>query len=342
MTPAIVRIINARNDKNAGTGFLVKGKANEVFVLTCSHVIKDYYIKKGGWKPVRTQITSTGENLFAEVLEPLCPADGLNKYEDDIALLRFIPDDPEHQSAWKALELASCMDACDRRLSKIECYAYKTMGFTSEASSPILTHGLIERNQEVNGRNSRFTWLQLKDLAQKLDLGFSGAPLWHPESKKVLGMIVARGYQSGSKRRFGLGIPADVINQKLSNYLPPLDHTPDPLGLKEKSREYFSRLPDTYENAKGRIRIQMSLSEEAGTSCDSLHPLLKSKWSRPNTHYRIIADGGMGKTSALLHLGRSLAEMNETYPIPIFIPLYEYDNVAADKRGQFILDYIAR
>jgi len=70
-------------------------------------------------------------------------------------------------------------------------------------------------------------------------------------------------------------------------------------------------------------------------------PLL---WKRDNKHSFILGDGGMGKTVSIIRLWENFLEKRKTEsPIPIFIALNEYNQIAeASDREEFIVNQIRK
>lgn len=107
-----------------------------------------------------------------------------------------------------------------------------------------------------------------------------------------------------------------------------------------------------YENAAHHNRkwIPQPVSlEEAGEEAgkerdDTVIHLLPRLWSKTHKHAVIVGEGGMGKTVSLVRLWETLLERCREGlkgPVPVFIPLHEYNNLHLSK-GDFIAAMIAK
>jgi WD40 repeat protein len=88
------------------------------------------------------------------------------------------------------------------------------------------------------------------------------------------------------------------------------------------------------------LDVEVNLEEEATPFRQALQQL----WQRENPHTLICGEGGMGKTVSCVRLWKELLEMGEEAPIPIFIPLNEYNAASqAEKEGRnYLYQFIAR
>jgi hypothetical protein len=85
--------------------------------------------------------------------------------------------------------------------------------------------------------------------------------------------------------------------------------------------------------------------EEAGKDRDDtvIH-LLPRLWPKIHKHAVIVGEGGMGKTISLVRLWETLLDRSREGlkgPVPVFIPLHEYNNPGPGK-GDFIAAMIAK
>jgi WD40 repeat protein len=120
--------------------------------------------------------------------------------------------------------------------------------------------------------------------------------------------------------------------------------------LKIRSRSHFRLL--TEEGRYRHLRIEKSLlatpdiPELLGINVrteNQLSPLYEAiavLWRKYLPHGIIIGEGGMGKTVSLLEVWRQLLS-EPSYPIPLFIPLNEFNRSVGIKKKTFILRYIA-
>jgi WD40 repeat protein len=85
--------------------------------------------------------------------------------------------------------------------------------------------------------------------------------------------------------------------------------------------------------------------EEAGKDRDdSVIHLLPRLWPKTHKHAVIVGEGGMGKTVSLVRLWETLLDQCSgglKGPVPVFIPLHEYNNPRLSK-GDFIAAMIAK
>ena len=65
-------------------------------------------------------------------------------------------------------------------------------------------------------------------------------------------------------------------------------------------------------------------------------------WGSSNPHAVLFGEGGMGKTVSLLRLWDESLQSSEAGPIPLFIPLHEFNTASETEKDDFILKYMAR
>lgn len=83
-------------------------------------------------------------------------------------------------------------------------------------------------------------------------------------------------------------------------------------------------------------RTATVLGESTGVS--QVLPLL---WEKPSPHSILLGAPGMGKTSSMIHLWRKLLE-REGNPIPVYIPLSEYNSNQQRDKGMFFINYLVK
>ncbi|SDF90259.1 WD40 repeat [Dyadobacter soli] len=71
----------------------------------------------------------------------------------------------------------------------------------------------------------------------------------------------------------------------------------------------------------------------------SLQLAVEALWQNKKSQALLVGDGGMGKTVSLLLLWRDLL-FDENGPVPIFIPLNEYNSSSEAERNDFVVRYI--
>ncbi|MCB0854630.1 MAG: NACHT domain-containing protein, partial [Bacteroidetes bacterium] len=214
----------------------------------------------------------------------------------------------------------------------------------------------MKLREEIISKNSDF----------KFKEGYSGGPILHSRSGSVLAMLTAV-FKNNSDHLViegAKGITSDDIYTLLGDYLPPLERSPDRIGLLTGARRFFSKLDYDPEktftlkviskdfNALISIkdifnfRYEDKEEEEDGKKKSSMHPMLSlGYWLAPNPrgnrwrHLVLINKGGCGKTTSLMELTEYLQkEKWKDRPIPIFIPLRDCRSSSGGYRS--FLDYI--
>jgi hypothetical protein len=161
---SIVKILN-RKKRLVGTGFVLEGR----FIVSCAHVIENAGYKIGDTVKVRFLNI---ENLFnATILEDFWR----NREKEDIAFLKL---DNELPFDIMALPLGS--------FHKDDQNPFETFGFADlNPMGGILAKGEILGSIHLEGVEV----LQLR--SQEVTSGFSGAPVWDPIHKQIVGMITS-------------------------------------------------------------------------------------------------------------------------------------------------------
>ncbi len=87
-------------------------------------------------------------------------------------------------------------------------------------------------------------------------------------------------------------------------------------------------------------KINAALSADEQTF--SLSDAVTNLWETPRPHAVLFGEGGMGKTVSLLRLWEEGLKKSEDGPIPLFIPLHEFNTASEAEKDDFILKYLAR
>lgn len=87
-----------------------------------------------------------------------------------------------------------------------------------------------------------------------------------------------------------------------------------------------------------KITDAPSADEQTFTLAETVYSL----WKTPKPHAVLFGEGGMGKTVSLLRLWHEKLKNKNTGPIPLFIPLHEFNWASEAEKDGFILKYLAR
>ncbi|TDE15656.1 caspase family protein [Dyadobacter psychrotolerans] len=90
-------------------------------------------------------------------------------------------------------------------------------------------------------------------------------------------------------------------------------------------------------NKGGYLDVQV----KTGDRIALLDMAVSALWNSPKPHTLLFGDGGMGKTMSLLLLWQRFL-FDKKGPIPIFIPLHEYNSAPASEREDFLIRYICK
>jgi WD40 repeat protein len=120
--------------------------------------------------------------------------------------------------------------------------------------------------------------------------------------------------------------------------------------LRTGSRAQFERLQKgryKYLNIESILVSEINLAKyldvqvKTATQVASLGLAIQTLWKNKKSQALLFGDGGMGKTVSLLLLWRDLL-FDENGPVPVFIPLNEYNSSSEDERNDFIVRHICK
>lgn len=278
---SIVRILDA-NGKTKGTGFLVYGTN---LIATCSHVIQPVSeqpnIQQMSKPNNATQPPAQVKFVFEVDPEhvQMATIDFENGWypwgKDDIAILEFNDSLPRDVVGVKLGESAG------------------TQGDTN-----VYTHGYEINKKGLESSGSMEvadTNYAPSDISQKpiiqltaanyIDHGFSGAPLYHPDRRRVIGMISAQSGDTGSKK--ALAIPSEILREshpslRLNDICP----YPGLATFEEKDSEFFFEQDDISKKLADKLRDNPRFLEVHGPSGSGksslvragLIPELRKRW----------------------------------------------------------------
>lgn len=118
--------------------------------------------------------------------------------------------------------------------------------------------------------------------------------------------------------------------------------------LRAGSKAQFERLQKgryKYLNIESILVSEINLGKyldvqvKTETQVASLQLAVEALWQNKKSQALLVGDGGMGKTVSLLLLWRDLL-FEENGPVPIFIPLNEYNASSEAERNDFVVRYI--
>jgi hypothetical protein len=187
LTKGIVRILKP-DGTTAGTGFVVSDKA---FIATCAHAVEG--AKAGPGRIVRLVFLASGEERESRVE----PEWWRSADAEDVAILYPEGDLP---AIVQRMPLA--------RSTKGRNYPFETFGFPeANPERGMWGIGCIVGRVRVQ----RVPMLQLQ--SEQVTVGFSGAPVWDPDLKAVVGMIttIVTGDRYGRGRTTAFATPAEVL-----------------------------------------------------------------------------------------------------------------------------------
>jgi WD40 repeat protein len=128
----------------------------------------------------------------------------------------------------------------------------------------------------------------------------------------------------------------------------------DPENLQETlragSKAQFERLQKgryKYLNIESILVSEINLGKyldvqvKTDAQVASLELAVEALWKNKKSQALLVGDGGMGKTVSLLLLWRDLL-FEENGPVPVFIPLNEYNSSSEHERNDFIVRYICK
>jgi hypothetical protein len=94
------------------------------------------------------------------------------------------------------------------------------------------------------------------------------------------------------------------------------------------------------EDAENKFEYKKSVQKENKLN---ILNVISSLWNKKCKHAIITGDSGMGKTVSLIHCWKNyLKNQDEIKPVPVFIPLNEFNQVKKYNRDDFILFMILR
>lgn len=120
--------------------------------------------------------------------------------------------------------------------------------------------------------------------------------------------------------------------------------------LRAGSKAQFERLQKgryKYLNIESILVSEINLGKyldvqvKTETQVASLELAIGALWQNKKTQALLVGDGGMGKTVSLLLLWRDLL-FEENGPVPVFIPLNEYNSSSEAERNDFVARYICK
>ncbi|WP_342085045.1 caspase family protein [Dyadobacter sp. OTU695] len=128
----------------------------------------------------------------------------------------------------------------------------------------------------------------------------------------------------------------------------------DPANLQETlrmgSKAQFERLQKgryKYLNIESILVSEINLGKyldvqvKTDAQVASLELAVEALWKNKKSQALLVGDGGMGKTVSLLLLWRDLL-FEENGPVPVFIPLNEYNSSSEPEHNDFIVRYICK
>lgn len=128
----------------------------------------------------------------------------------------------------------------------------------------------------------------------------------------------------------------------------------DPANLQETlragSKAQFERLQKgryKYLNIESILVSEINMGKyldvqvKTDTQVASLELAVEALWKNKKSQALLVGDGGMGKTVSLLLLWRDLL-FEENGPVPVFIPLNEYNSSSEAERNDFVVRYICK
>lgn len=130
----------------------------------------------------------------------------------------------------------------------------------------------------------------------------------------------------------------------------PFDHANLQNTLRAGSKAQFERLQKgryKYLNIESILVSEINLGKyldvqvKTDTQVASLELAVQALWQNKKTQALLVGDGGMGKTVSLLLLWRDLL-FEENGPVPVFIPLNEYNSASEAERSDFVVRYLCK
>ncbi|HWV31993.1 MAG TPA: caspase family protein [Dyadobacter sp.] len=130
----------------------------------------------------------------------------------------------------------------------------------------------------------------------------------------------------------------------------PFDHANLQNTLRAGSKAQFERLQKgryKYLNIESILVSEINLGKyldvqvKTDTQVASLELAVRALWQNKKTQALLVGDGGMGKTVSLLLLWRDLL-FEENGPVPVFIPLNEYNSASEAERSDFVVRYLCK
>ena len=155
-------------DSRLGTAFLVTDR----LLVTCAHVLKRGMIPMAVGEVVQLHFTQLADRPMATAR--ITVNTGFGQHDSDVALLELESGHyPAPGATWLALSDAEAIDG----------HSYRTCGYPGQMANALPSGGLIEGDQH-------YGLLVLKNTAAiPLGPGYSGAPVYDPEVKGVVGMV---------------------------------------------------------------------------------------------------------------------------------------------------------
>ncbi len=86
----------------------------------------------------------------------------------------------------------------------------------------------------------------------------------------------------------------------------------------------------------------LDVEVRTGDHRSSLKEAIGLLWQAEKPHAILFAEGGMGKTVSLLSLWEGSLENDPDGPIPLFVPLHEFNTASEADKADFIFRYIAK
>ncbi|MGX5857188.1 caspase family protein [Dyadobacter jiangsuensis] len=137
---------------------------------------------------------------------------------------------------------------------------------------------------------------------------------------------------------------------KVAEPVASFDHANLQNTLRAGSKAQFERLQKgryKYLNIESILVSEINLGKyldvqvKTDTQVASLELAVQALWQNKKTQALLVGDGGMGKTVSLLLLWRDLL-FEENGPVPVFIPLNEYNSASEAERSDFVVRYICK
>jgi hypothetical protein len=261
---AIARIFHG-NGAVVGAGFLVAGRSQS-YIVTCAHVVtaalslpRDRVDSPSGDIYLDFPLIAPEQKLTAKVVFWRSVKASSTEPEDIAGLVI----EGQLPSEVVPIKLVSTSDLWEHPL--------RIFGFPNGHNDGVWATGIL-RDRQAKG------WVQIEDIkvtGYRVELGFSGAPIWDETLAAVVGMAVAAEKQREDVKTAFM-IPASALLDVWSELVPLQRSSPNfanpfqPLnGRIEKSEQFFSRekeLRDIFEILNAGSGVELLGDRQIGKS----------------------------------------------------------------------------